>query len=378
MRTYFVRQHYLIDYALAALLRRKTRNLGLLLVYTLLVFLFASVLLLSQGLRREAAILLQDAPEITVQRLVAGRHDLLPIQDLEILRRIRGVGEVRGRLWGYYYDPVANANYTVMAAPERNLANDRMLIGAALARVRQLGVGDVLSLRAADGTPALFKVAAVLESTSELLSADLMLVSEAAFGTLFQMPPDRYTDATLTVRNPREANLIAQKISLALPSSRPLLRSEILRTYHAVFDWREGITFLCLAPLLLAFLVLAWDKAAGLSPEEKREIGILKAIGWETGDILRMKLWESALLSLTAFLLGYLLAWWQVFHTGGRLFAPVLKGWSVLYPDFRLTPAIGLDHILVLLAVTTLPYMIATLIPGWRAAITDPDAAMRG
>jgi ABC-type antimicrobial peptide transport system permease subunit len=378
MRAYFERQQYLIDYALAALLRRKARNLGLLLVYTLLVFLFASVLLLSQGLRREAAILLQDAPEMIVQRLVAGRHDVLPAAELETLRRIRGVGEVRGRLWGYYYDPVTKANYTVMAAPERNLSNDRMLIGTALARVRQVGVGDVLSLRAADGTPALFKIAGVLESTSELLSADLVLISAAAFRTLFQMPPDQYTDATLTVRNPREASLIAQKISLALPASRPLLRAEILRTYHAVFDWREGITFLCLAPLLLAFLVLAWDKAAGLSPEEKREIGILKAIGWETGDILRMKLWESALLSLTAFLVGYLLAWWQVFYAGGRLFAPVLKGWSVLYPDFRLTPAVGLVQILVLLAVTTLPYMVATLIPGWRAAITDPDAAMRG
>ncbi|MEZ5578812.1 MAG: hypothetical protein R3F40_05005 [Candidatus Competibacteraceae bacterium] len=59
MRPLLERQKYLIDYTLAALLRRKTRNLGLLLVYTLLVFLFASVLLLSQGLRREAMLLLQ-------------------------------------------------------------------------------------------------------------------------------------------------------------------------------------------------------------------------------------------------------------------------------------------------------------------------------
>ncbi|MGB5063393.1 MAG: FtsX-like permease family protein, partial [Candidatus Competibacter sp.] len=153
---------------------------------------------------------------------------------------------------------------------------------------------------------------------------------------------------------------------------------EILRTYDAVFHWREGMVFVALGSLLLAFLILAWDKAAGLSAEEIREIGILKAIGWETGDILRMKLWEGALLSLTAFLAGYLLAWWQVFYGGARLFAPVLKGWAVLYPDFRLTPAVGLQQVLVLLAVTVLPYIVATLIPGWRAAISDPDAAMRG
>jgi len=46
MPTFLERQKYLVDYTIAALLRRKTRNLGLLLVYTLLVFLFASVLLL--------------------------------------------------------------------------------------------------------------------------------------------------------------------------------------------------------------------------------------------------------------------------------------------------------------------------------------------
>jgi ABC-type lipoprotein release transport system permease subunit len=378
MRAFLERQKCLIDYTLAALLRRKTRNLGLLLVYTLLVFLFASVLLLSQGLRREAALLLQDAPEVIVQRLVAGRHDLLPATWLDVLRRIRGVGAVQGRLWGYYYDPAVKANYTLMVAPERGLADDEMVIGATLARTRQLGIGDYLGLHAANGQPLPLKVSGVLDSASELLSADLMLVSEGGFRTLFNLPPAAYTDAVLTVRNPREARTVAEKIALALPDSRPILRAEILRTYDTVFTWREGMVFVCLSALLLAFAILAWDKAAGLSAEEKREIGILKAIGWETGDILRMKLWEGTLLSLTAFLAGYTLAYWQVFHGGARLFAPVLKGWAVLYPDFRLTPAVDLQQVLVLLAVTVLPYIVATLIPGWRAAIVDPDAAMRG
>ncbi|HHW78951.1 MAG TPA: FtsX-like permease family protein [Xanthomonadaceae bacterium] len=378
MPAFLERQKYLLDYTLAALLRRKTRNFGLLLVYTLLVFLFASALLLGQGLRREAAVLLQDVPEVIVQRLTAGRHDLLPVAWLDSLQRIRGVGAVQGRLWGYYYDPAVKANYTLMVAPERGLAADEILIGAALARVRQLGVGDYLGLRAANGQPLPLKITGVLESASELLSADLMLLSEAGFRALFNLPPDQYTDAVLTVRNPREARTVAEKITLALPNSRPILRAEILRTYDAVFNWREGMAFVWLGALLLAFAILAWDKAAGLSAEEKREIGILKAIGWETGDILRMKLWEGTLLSLTAFLAGYALAWWQVFHGGARLFAPVLKGWAVLYPDFRLTPTVDPRQILVLLAVTVLPYILATLIPGWRAAIADPDAVMRG
>ncbi len=378
MRASLERQRYLLDYTLAALSRRKARNLGLLLAYTLLVFLFSAVLLLSQGLRREAALLLQDAPEVVVQQLMAGRHALLPAAWLDSLRQIRGVGSVKGRLWGYYYDPVIKANYTVMVAPDRSLAADQLIIGAGLARARRLGVADYFSLRAADGRALPFKISGVLDTHSELLSADLILLSEAGFRALFDFPPDHYTDAALTVRNPREAATIASKIALALPGSRPILRAELLRTYDAVFSWREGMLFVTLGALLLAFMILAWDKAAGLSAEEKREIGILKAIGWETSDILAMKLWEGMLLSLTAFLAGYLLAWWQVFHDGARWFAPVLKGWAVLYPDFRLTPAVDLQQLLVLLGITVLPYIVATLIPIWRAAIADPDAAMRG
>jgi ABC-type lipoprotein release transport system permease subunit len=37
--------------------------------------------------------------------------------------------------------------------------------------------------------------------------------------------------------------------------------------------------------------------------EEKREIGILKAIGWETSDIIRMKFWEGLVVSLSSFLM---------------------------------------------------------------------------
>jgi len=53
------------------------------------------------------------------------------------------------------------------------------------------------------------------------------------------------------------------------------LKEELLRTYDAVFDWRGGIVLVILAGAVFAFLIFAWDKAAALSAEEKREIGIL-------------------------------------------------------------------------------------------------------
>ena len=132
-----------------------------------------------------------------------------------------------------------------------------------------------------------------------------------------------------------------------------------------------------LAGAVLAFLIFAWDKASGLSAEEKREIGILKAIGWETADVLQMKFWEGMIVSLSAFLMGVSLAYFHIFFGSATLFTPVLKGWSTLYPNFRLTPFISAYQIAILFFFTVIPYTVATIIPSWRAATIDPDVVMR-
>jgi len=377
MNLWLEKQRHLIDFTLASLARRKTKNIGLLAAYALLVFALASLALFTQALRQEAAFVLAAAPEVVVQRMVAGRHDLIPPGYVDKIGRIRGVQKKEGRLWGYYYDPVVNANYTFMARPADEVASGSIMVGATLARARGLAPGNVISFRSYAGKLFAFKVAAILSPDAELLSADLVLLAEADFRAFFDYPAGHYTDIALSVANPQEVRNIAAKLSNALPDSRPILREEVLRTYQSVFDWREGIVLTVLAGAILAFALLAWEKASGLSAEEKREIGILKAIGWETGDVIRMKVWEGLLISLTAFLLGFVAAYLHVFYFGATLFEPVLKGWAVLYPRFTLIPAVDGLQVATLAFFTVVPYTAAVLVPIWRAAITDPDAVMR-
>ena len=91
MKLWLAKQRYLIDFTLASLARRKTRNLGLLFVYTVLVFMLASVTLYTHALRQEAARVLAASPEVILQRMVAGRHDLIPPGYMEKIGGIRGV-----------------------------------------------------------------------------------------------------------------------------------------------------------------------------------------------------------------------------------------------------------------------------------------------
>jgi lipoprotein-releasing system permease protein len=221
------------------------------------------------------------------------------------------------------------------------------------------------------------KVRSVLDPASALVSSDLVLLNETDLRGFFAVAAGLYTDIALTVSNPQEVATIAGKGAIRLPGHRFVTKEDLARSYEGLFSWREGLVLLTLAGAVIAFSILAFDKASGLSAEERREIGILKAVGWDTSHIIGLKLMEAALVSGTAFLLGFIAAYGHVFLFRARLFASVLSGWSTLFPDFPLTPDLDGLQITALAGLTILPYMAAILVPVWRAASTDPDEVMR-
>jgi ABC-type lipoprotein release transport system permease subunit len=371
------RQRNILDFTLSSLLRRKGKNMALLAVYTLIIFILASVVFLTSSLKREACLVLQDSPEIIVQRTIAGRHDLIPISYMPVLKEIRGVQSVRERLWGYYYDPATGANYTFVVPKDHQYGDGAVAIGNGVARTFRAGRGDIVPFRTHDGSYMSLEIKEIFSSESEIISSDLIVVSEEDFREIAGIPKGYATDLTLLVRNAKELPTIADKIKRALPDTRPIIRDEILRTYDAVFDWRGGILIAILSGAIMSFIIFAWDKATGLSSDERREIGILKGIGWETSDVILMKFWEGAVLSLSSFFLGIILAYVHVFFTSFALFEPVLKGWSILYPEFKLIPSLDPYQITTLFFLTVVPYTIATIVPSWRAATVDPDTIMR-
>ena len=377
MKSWIDRQRNIIDYTLSSLLRRKRKNAALYIVYTLVVFLLASVIFFTHSLKKEAALVLKEAPEMVVQRIVAGRHELIPVSYLDKIKNIPGVSAATGRLWGYYYDPISGANYTLMVSEDSPLSSGRIEIGEGVSRARLAFEGDTLEFRTYDGSIIELEVSGLISAESALVSSDLILMTEDDFRRLFGISEELATDLVLRVGNPRELSVIAVKIAELLPDTRQIPRDETLRTYDAVFDWRGGLLLVILSGGLLAFIIFAWDKASGLSAEERREIGILKAIGWETSDVIQAKIWEGLVVSLTAFSTGVLLGYAHVFFTAAKLFEPVLKGWAVLYPQFKLTPFVDGSQLASLFFLSVVPYTVATIIPSWRAAIVDPDTVMR-
>ena len=373
--TALARIRYFLDFTVSSLLRHRWRTLSLILVYSCIVALLGSALLFGSALRREAATQLSTGPDLVVQAMNMGRHDMVRATDLDALKGLRGIRRAEARLWGYLYDTSAAANYTLMASAD--VARGEAVVGEGVARARKLGPGKLLFLVSPAGKFLKVKVKSVMSAASALVSSDLVLLNEADLRAFFSVPSDLYTDLALFIANPREVSMIAEKGAIRLPGHRFVTREDLTRSYESLFSWREGLVLVILVGAVIALAIFAFEKASGLSAEERREIGILKAVGWDTSHIIIQKLMEGGLVSGTAFLIGFILAYAHVFVFRAALFEPVLIGWSTLYPRFHLTPEIDGLQVTSLALLTILPFVAAILVPVWRTASTDPDEVMR-
>lgn len=381
----------IFDFALATLLRNRAKTAVVVVVYSVLVCLVASLLLFVRTLKWESQRLLETAPEIVVQRVRGGRHELIPVRRAETIRGVRGVGGVTPRVWGYYYDPPTNATLTFWGAdsvpisaleiPEGGLPDlqdpQACVVGQGVAELRFLGLGDRLPIKRSDGSLFAPRVTGIFRATSALLTNDLVVMPTAELLRVFSIAPEHSTDLAVWVYNPREVGTVAKKIQEMWPDVRTITRRQLLQTYDAVFDWRGGLWLAALLSVVAAFAVLVWDKASGLSAEEYRAIGVLKAVGWSPRNVLELKMWEGTIVSLLSVLTGLVAAQIHLVYFNGAVFSRILKGWSVLFPDFDVAPGLDAYILLLCLPLAVMPFVAASLLPAWRAAITDPDSILR-
>jgi ABC-type lipoprotein release transport system permease subunit len=390
------KQFNILDFSLSSLWRRKLKNLGIMFIFAVVIFLLGSFQMLTGALTNSAKSVLENTPEITIQKMSAGRQEAIPVAYIDKLRSIYGIRAIIPRVWGYYFDESHLANFTILALDHESMPDSNRLnltldhghfpkrtetgtavIGRSIQNILGLNKRRIFSLFKPDLSLKSFETVGIFSQQTDLLTNDLIVMNLADARDLFAIPQSMVTDLCIYVANPTEIETIAKKIALLLPDTRVLTKSQIQKTYQVVFSWRSGFASICLLTALVAFAILAWDKASGLSPEERREIGILKILGWETGDILAVRFWESTLVSTLAFIIGCTAAYIHVAFFDASLLKPVMVGWSVIHPPFKLLPSVTVADLMLIFSFSVMPYLGATVIPAWRCSTVPPDSVIR-
>lgn len=384
----------LLDYSLISLKRKKLKNFGVFVVFVIVVFFLSSFQLLSAGLQNISTKLLETVPDITVQQMSAGRQVGLPVNIREKLHGIYGIRKIRERVWGYYFDESNGANYTVVGISFENFTEDYPSVGLSKGNfpapdergsvVIGNGVETNLNLLGRkhftlfkpDLSQISFKTVGHFDSALDILTSDLIVMSKEDARELFAIDSNQITDLLIDSENPNEVENMARRIAEKTDGTRVITRNQMAKTYRAVFGWRSGVGSIVFLGAIVAFMILAWDKASGLSQEDQKEAAILKGLGWQAGDIMLVRFYESFALSTIAFIIAYGLSWFHVFWLAGILFRPLLLGWSVLQPSFSFTPVFSFADLFLIFSLSVVPYWCATIIPAWRSSIIRPESVL--
>jgi ABC-type lipoprotein release transport system permease subunit len=388
---------YLVEYAINALFRNRSKNIFILVVFTLLTALLSSVFLITGSIKHELHSTVDALPQITVQKIKAGRHYDIETDIADEIIGISGVSEAIPRVWGYYYFENAGVNFSLVGIDQyeqqyKNSFNnvvkkfdfdelnsaDQMVVGEGVKAVMSKSYySEYFNFIKPDGTFKKVTIAGTFDSETELESNDMILMSKESVREIFDIAENKATDIMVKVPNPEEVTTIASKIKLMYPDTRVISSTDLKVSYQNIFDYRAGVFLALFTVALFTFFMIIYDKASGLSSEEKREIGILKAIGWRVDDVLKEKFYESFILSFLAFLMGTVLAFGFVYLFQAPLLREIFVGYSQLKTSFELPFIFDIQTLFLVFFLSVPIYIAATIIPSWRAATLEVDEVIR-
>lgn len=387
----------LIDYALHALVRRGGKNVFITLIFSSLVFLLSSVLFISESIKFELNSVVNELPEITLQRFVAGKQSDVSLARVDRLLEIEGIQGANARIWGYYYFKPAGVNFSVMGVDDFETQytqrlqsivdnfdikaldkNSSMIVGSGVKKVLEENYyKDFFNFVGSEGQWKKVSIAGVFRTSLDLEANDMILMSKNSVYEIFGMDKDKATDIVVSVSNPKEISTIVMKINQLYPDMRAITKDDIKVSYQNIFDYKSGFFLSLFLICAFTFFIIIYDKLSGLSSEEKKEIGILKAVGWSMDDIIKEKFYESVALSFIAFSLGLALSLFFVYGLQAPLLRDVFMGYSQLKPSFDLPFTFDIPMLCLLFLLSVPVYSAATIIPAWKASILDADEVLR-
>jgi ABC-type antimicrobial peptide transport system permease subunit len=395
----------LVSYALGNVLKYRTRSSAIVTALILSTFLLGSAEFIREGVMTDLIASTDEGPDLIVQRLMGGRQASVPLDWGANLSEIQGVRLATPRVWGYI-DVGGGGLLTVMGVNASEYgtiigitgieiveegrflnATDRyrMVVGRGILDIMRashagisVGVGSSLSLIAQNGSLIEFEIIGVFTSSTRIYSNDLILTDLSSACQVLGLEASSYTDYALWAEYGENLNNIAFRIDTQIAEARVLTRDAISDTLLVTYGSRAGVVALLWMVLLITVILLTFTVSASGSDEARKEVGLLKALGYDTVDVLEIRMFESLTLGVLGASLGVSTAIVFDFILGAPILSEYLLGWSLILLNDGLPLVISASTIFTLYVVSIVPILVATVIPAWRNAITEPDVVLRG
>ncbi len=374
-----------------SLLKEKRRYLAIFIISTILIFLLSSVLFISSSIKTTLNKQLSAQPDLVLQSIKGGV--VYPINE-DIINRvlnIYGVDKVTKRVYGRYFfdekrsaliigvdflDEQSNKNLAKIIDStnlKEFLKTNNMLVGA--------GVYDYLkkhfykssyNFLTPQGKIVKVNIFKILDKKEALFNNDFIIVPLNLAKEILGLKSNEITDIALNVPNESELDTIKAKLQELLYSSRVISKSDVKKVYEKLFDYKSGLFLTLYLITITTFALILYLRYTLAVSVEKKEIAILRALGWSINRVLKLKFFENLSIIIFALLLGTSLAYIYVFMLNSPILKDIFLGSNNLKNFSEFIPVIDFRVLATIYILFTVLFLGAILIPIWKIATSEP------
>ena len=379
------------------LIKHKSKHIAIFIISILIVFLISSVLFISNSLKKEVFSTLDNQSDFIIQKTNNGKIFDTPISWVEDFSSINGVKNVQQRVYGQYYFMPENVYFTIVGVDlfEENtnknikellsilnisdfLRNDSMIIGNGIKKIfDKYHYFDSYDFKLLDKQSLNVKIFKDLPQEANLVANDLIIMDINLAKKILNIDEENSTDIVLNVPNDLEKQNIKEQLILKHSNIRILQKESLKKEYENMFNYKGGIFLVLFIVVIFTFILILYQRYSMISSSDKKEIGILKAVGWSIKDIIKLKIIENFIVGFMAFIIGVIIAYIFVFILNAPILKNIFIGFSNVQNDFILNANIEFSTLITLFLFFIIPFLSAVLIPVWKIAVIDANESMK-
>lgn len=379
------------------LFKHKSKHIAIFIVSIFIVFLVSSVLFIKDSLQKEVFLALENQNDFIVQKVLSNKVEDIKVSLIDKFYEINGISKISQRVYGQYYFMPENLYFTIIGVDffeettNKNLKEllklldisnflqeDSMIIGNGVKKILdKYAYFDSYDFKLEDGSLKNIKIFKDLPINANLVANDLIIMDINIAKKVLDIKPNFATDVALDVPNPLERQNVKEQLLLKESNIRILQKDELKKEYENMFHYKGGIFLILFLVVIFTFILILYQRYSMISSNDKREIGILKAVGWSIKDIIKLKITENFIVGFMAFILGVIFAYIFVFILQAPILKNIFIGFSNIKNDFVFNTNIEISNLITLFLFFIVPFLSAILIPVWKIAVIDATKSMK-
>ncbi len=379
------------------LFKQRAKHIGAVFISVIIIFLLSSILFISSSLKYSLLDTLNAQADFSITKVQAGRGVNTPLEWADKIMQIDGVSKVEPRVYGRYFFTPNQKSFLVVGIDffdeqnskklkklikgidlKRFFSQDSMLVGK--------GVKDFLkahyfnenfTFKTPKGKFKEVHIANILPKEASLIDNDMIIMPIELAQEIFGMGEDEVTDITFNVPNDAEWDNIITKIHLMFYDVRVVEKREIKKAYEKLYNYKGGLFLILYLVTIITFILILYQRYSMVYSTDRKEIGILRAVGWSIKDILKLKFYENLTIVVVSFIVGVVLAYIYVFIFNAPLLSQIFLGSSNLSNSVKFVPVVKFGLLSSIFLFYAVPFLASVLIPSWKVAVTPPKEAMQ-